>query len=54
MSARTRKYHIDSAATMYVGVTFIVGLGAFYSQNNLLYVVFAMALSAMLTSRTMS
>jgi len=35
---------------MYVGVTFIVGLGAFYSQNNLLYVVFAMALASMLVS----
>jgi uncharacterized protein (DUF58 family) len=50
MPARSRKYHIDSAASMYVGVTFIVGLGAFYSQNNLLYVIFAMALAAMLVS----
>jgi len=48
--SRSRKYHLDGPAAMYVGVTFIVGVGAFYSQNNLLYVIFAAALSVMLVS----
>lgn len=45
-----RRYHVHPPGLVYAGVTTIIGIGAINSQNNLLFVVFGVALSALLFS----
>lgn len=50
MAGVSRKHHLDAPAVLFIGVLFVVGVGAFYSQNNLLYIAFAVAMAALLVS----
>ena len=50
MAGVSRKHHLDAPAALFIGVLFVVGVGAFYSQNNLLYIAFAVAMASLLVS----
>ncbi|MFG0257612.1 MAG: DUF58 domain-containing protein [Phycisphaerales bacterium JB043] len=50
MRARTRRFRIDAPILLYVGITFVMGLGALISQNNLLYFTFGIALAVLMVS----
>jgi uncharacterized protein (DUF58 family) len=45
-----RRYHVHPPLLMYVGVSLLVAVGAFHSQNNLLFWLFGFSLGLMLVS----
>lgn len=49
-----RRYHVHSPLLMYVGVSLLVAIGAFHSQNNLLFWLFGFSLGLMLVSGFLS
>lgn len=49
-----RRYELGSAALVYIGITLLIALGAFNSQNNLLFWAFGLALAALLVSGLIS
>lgn len=49
-----RRYHFSSAGVSYICVTLLVALGAFNSQNNLLFFAFGFALALLLVSGIIS
>ncbi|MHC4975112.1 MAG: DUF58 domain-containing protein [Planctomycetota bacterium] len=50
MRARANRFRIDPPILLYVGITFVMGLGALISQNNLLYFAFGLALAVLMVS----
>lgn len=50
----TRRYHLHPPGLLYIGVTVVLGIGAINSQNNLLFIVFGVALGALLFSGLVS
>ena len=49
-----RRYELGSAGLMYVGMTLLIALGAFNSQNNLLFWAFGFALAVLSVSGVVS
>ncbi|XOV76788.1 MAG: hypothetical protein ACFHWZ_08095 [Phycisphaerales bacterium] len=49
-----RRYHMHSGGVFYIVVTVLLGIGSINSQNNLLFIVFGVALGAMLVSGVVS
>lgn len=49
-----RRYHVGPGGWLYVGVTVLVALGAFNSQNNLLFWTFGLSLSLLVVSGIIS
>ena len=49
-----RRYHLHPPGVLYVAISVVLGIGAINSQNNLLFVVFGVALSALLFSGFLS
>ena len=49
-----RRYHLHPPGLLYIGITVILGIGAVNSQNNLLFVVFGVALGALIFSGVLS
>lgn len=50
----TRRYHMHSGGVFYIVVSILLGIGSINSQNNLLFIVFGVALGAMLVSGIVS
>jgi len=50
----TRRYHMHSGGAFYIVVSILLGVGSINSQNNLLFIVFGVALGAMLVSGIVS
>ena len=50
MRVRSKRYHVDPPIVLFIGITFVMGLGALLSQNNLLYFTFGISLSVLLFS----
>lgn len=50
----SRRYHMHFGGVFYIIVTVMLGIGAINSQNNLLFIVFGVALGAMLVSGVVS
>ena len=50
----SRRYHMHSGGVFYIVVTVLLGIGSINSQNNLLFIVFGIALGAMLVSGVVS
>ncbi len=50
----SRRYHMHSGGVFYIVVTVLLGIGSINSQNNLLFIVFGIALGAMLVSGVIS
>ncbi|MFG0292158.1 MAG: DUF58 domain-containing protein [Phycisphaerales bacterium JB050] len=50
----SRRYHLHSGGVFYIVVTVLLGIGSINSQNNLLFIVFGVALGAMLVSGVIS
>lgn len=49
-----RRYHVSSAGVVYIFVMALLGIGAINSQNNLLFILFGVALGAMAVSGVVS
>jgi len=49
-----RRYHLHWPGLVYIGVTTLLGVGAINSQNNLLFIVFGLAVGALVFSGLMS
>ena len=49
-----RRYHLTFSDFFFIGITVLLGLGAINSQNNLLFVIFGLALGAILASGLIS
>ena len=45
---RTSRVALDRAALLYVGITLLLGIGSLHSQNNLLFIVFGVAVGVLL------
>lgn len=45
-----RRYHVHTPLILYIGVSLLVAVGAFHSQNNLLFWLFGFSLGLMLVS----
>ncbi len=52
--AKPRSYHIRWPGVVYILITLLLGVGAINSQNNLLFIVFGLALGALLVSGVVS
>jgi uncharacterized protein (DUF58 family) len=52
--ASDRSYHIRWPGLLYIVITVLLGVGAINSQNNLLFIVFGLALGALLVSGVVS
>ena len=50
----SRQYHMHSGGVFYVLITVLLGIGSINSQNNLLFIVFGVALGTMLVSGAVS
>lgn len=50
----SRQYHMHSGGIFYLVVTVLIGIGSINSQNNLLFIVFGIALGTMLVSGAVS
>jgi uncharacterized protein (DUF58 family) len=49
-----RRYHLHAPLLIYIGVSLLVAVGAFHSQNNLLFWLFGLSLGLMLVSGIIS
>lgn len=49
-----RRYHVGPGGWLYVGVTVLIALGAFNSQNNLLFYTFGLSLALLVVSGLIS
>lgn len=54
MAQPSRQYHLHPPLLIYSGVTLLIAIGAFNSQNNLLFWLFGLALSLVLVSGLLS
>ncbi|MGH7131495.1 MAG: DUF58 domain-containing protein [Phycisphaerales bacterium] len=52
--APRRQYHVHATFVLYCGVTLLIAVGAFNSNNNLLYWLFGLSLGSMLVSGVIS
>ncbi|MFO0376423.1 MAG: hypothetical protein ACK51N_05180, partial [bacterium] len=54
MAQPSRQYHLHPPLLIYSGITLLIAIGAFNSQNNLLFWLFGLALSLVLVSGLLS
>jgi len=49
-----RRYHADGPTAVFIGITLLIGAGALNSQNNLLFLVFGLAVAVIIVSGVLS